>query len=554
MDNGRMPAGSPNITTPLLANNRPAEGHCHNPTLVKTLSFGLNSLFLSTHILVNGRLLSLTGPEGPGAGAIVATYYSVTLGTAVGILLATGLQISPLIGKRKYIKAGQVIRTSWLLTAGLGTAATALMLANRGIFPRMFAPQTAVIAAQFFEGYAGACIPLLMIITNSQIAFAAGDWLIPPISGLLFAVMSSGISYGLLNRLGALGIGLGGTLSAATITAATQLWFLRPNYQDYQLYRRNLPHLLKKIKRFLQQGWRLSFQRLTEWVTLLLIATLLGLNHQSDALTASQPSIQYLALIASTIQGFAQAVGMRISTNRGGIQAAIRQGDKALALELHRSNVRSIILGNIIAASLNTAITFSFYLARGPLVQFFIPESSNTSTIELAETLLWINIAGLVSDGLVVVGAGALRGWDDILLPTLYRFIMMIIVGIPTAWGLSEAFGGDNEAIFMFAARDIAMLLSTALIMYRCVGKIREDKDKIDAISENTDDTSDASSSTYPALDVNPSSVITPNQPREANPHAFFNRNQRRHLSNPADDVPDEQDSEKETGTNNLQI
>jgi hypothetical protein len=186
----------------------------------KTATFGANGLFFAAHLVLNGKYLSSLGEDGPAASALMSTYQSVILGSGVGALLGTGLDFGSAVGRKDYRSAGNVAKTATILSVGFGGLSASAMFATKGIFPLIFEEGTAKFASDFFVGYAAGSVPLLFLIVGPQIAFIEGDCYVPPAS--MFSVLSlSGVaSYflGFKADLGALGIGLGGTIGSSFIS------------------------------------------------------------------------------------------------------------------------------------------------------------------------------------------------------------------------------------------------------------------------------------------------------------------------------------------------
>lgn len=56
---------------------------------------------------------------------------------------------------------------------------------------------------------------------------------------------------------------------------------------------------------------------------------------------------------------------------------------------------------------------------------------------------------GLIPDALRIISAGALRGWKDLLYPSIVSSIFMTIVGIPAAYGLGFIYNKTLMMIYL---------------------------------------------------------------------------------------------------------
>jgi Na+-driven multidrug efflux pump len=472
----------PTEATPLMDTTSPPPSQLKDSVLVKTLSFGLNGFFFSAYIVANSKLIALLGEEQSGAGAIVSPYQSVLLGTSVGIVLSIGLELGPYVGKKDYTGAGDAIRTAWILTVTSGALSSAAMLATRAIFPLLFETQTARAGSDFFTGCSIGNIPMLMLVTNSQIAYQEGDWFIPGAVGFLLFASAVPLSYALAfpADMGAFGIGLGGSIAQVLVCTGLQSWFTRPSYKKYNFHQlTSIPEFGEKMKKLLSLGWKLSAQRLTEWANLVCITTVIGVIN-NDALKAASPATQYVSLLAASLQGIAQATGMTITKNNGARDKALsQQFSEEEAEKWHKANIRTIVQNNIVAISINGCIAISFYFARQPLAKFFLADGTDSDIQKLAETLLWINMVGLIPDAARIVSGGALRSGKDIMYPTMVSFLLMIVVGVPAGWGLGKAANGDginSEAAWLFNARNITMCMAAFMVALRCQRNIAAER------------------------------------------------------------------------------
>lgn len=462
--------------------------------LVKTLSFGLNGLFFSAYIVGNSKLLALLGDEFAGAAALISPYQSVILGTSVGFVLSTGFEVGTSIGKKKYIKAGDIGKTAWILAISLGAISSLLMLGTGVFFPFLFEKKTAEAAYNFFTGCSIGNIPMLLLVANMQIAFQEGDWYIPPIVALALFVLANACSYFLAftNSFGAFGVGLGGSIVQWILAASMQIWFLKVRYKKYHFYQLSkIPKFNEKIKTLLNYGWQLSLQRLSEWGNLMLLTTIIGYQN-NEALKAAGPSAQYIGLLAASLQGVGQATGMLVARNLGAYDDALKLENISESKGWHKKNISTLLLNNAAGILVSIGIALGFYFASEPLVKFFLADETESATVELAQTLLCINMLGLIPDAIRIISSGGLRGWKDILYPTIVSLVMMSVIGSILGFGIGKSFAGDksydDQTAWMFYFRDISMFIAASIILNRCRSRILTDGKKT-ASQVNTNST-----------------------------------------------------------------
>jgi MATE family multidrug resistance protein len=142
-----------------------------------------------------------------------------------------------------------------------------------------------------------------------------------------------------------------------------------------------------------------------------------------------------------------------------GVTATIRVGNqKGLK---NYSDLRRIALSTFLLVFLIEAIfAIGFILLKDWLPTIYI---DNVEVIVLAAQLLIIAALFQLSDGLQVVILGALRGLQDVKIPTLICFIAYWIIGFPISiyFGKAEYLGSIGIWLGLFAG-----LTASAVMLY----------------------------------------------------------------------------------------
>jgi Na+-driven multidrug efflux pump len=445
-----------------------------NP-LLQTISFGINSVAVAIYIVANSKFVSALNSA---AGGVVGPYQSVIFAAGLGFTLSTGLELSVPMANKNYKTAGDVEKAGVITSIGVGAVTSATMLSMKKILPLIFESQTAEVASDFFLGASIGTIPLIILITDTQLAFQEGHWFIPPLSGaaLLTGSIPSSYLFGFFMDQGAFGVGVGSALAPTAVCLAMRLWFLTASYKKYNLYGRpDLSTFPIKIKKSFVEGAKLSVQRLTEWANLAIIVDVISKGHNgSAAVTAINPLFEYFRVFGAIFQGIGQGTGMLVKKNIEQMQLALRANKNSDAIQFYNNIMRIIRHSVLVGVLVSSVVNVSFYFFQAPLTGFFL-DNSSSQTHELAKTLFWIGLLGLIPDSVRLIMVGALRGWKDLVYPMLVSVVTMIFIGIPAGWGFSKIVKQadetteTSEAAFQLYLRNLTVLVAAIILTVRCV-------------------------------------------------------------------------------------
>lgn len=104
----------------------------------------------------------------------------------------------------------------------------------------------------------------------------------------------------------------------------------------------------------------------------------------------------------------------------------------------------------------------AFLLFRNHLPLLYIEERE---VVEMAASLLVVAAFFQISDGLQVVGLGALRGLSDVKIPTLVTLVAYWVIGLPLGYYLSFHLGWSELGIWTGLLTGLT--LTAAMLIYR---------------------------------------------------------------------------------------
>jgi MATE family multidrug resistance protein len=117
-------------------------------------------------------------------------------------------------------------------------------------------------------------------------------------------------------------------------------------------------------------------------------------------------------------------------------------------------------------------LAFGFMVTMGlllVLVRHFIPTFYNTdpAVVAQAATLLAIAAAFQVSDGLQVVGLGALRGLEDVKVPSVVALLAYWVVALPLGYGLGFGLKLGAPGIWLGLLTGLTVVAGVLLLRFR---------------------------------------------------------------------------------------
>ncbi len=387
---------------------------------------------------------------------------AVSLGNSlVFIALSLGIgfsfAITPLIaesdgagdvkGGRNYLHHGIV------LCAINGLLLFLLLLVAKPILHHLDQPEEVVrLAIPYMDIVAFSLIPLMIFQAFKQFADGLSNTRYAMYATILANVVNVFFNFLLIYgfwifpRLELVGAAYG-TLISRFFMLGLLYYILsrKKKFKPYFVFKRKKAFKWLIFKRILNLGFPTALQMLFEvtlFTSCVFLSGILGTNAQA----ANQIALNLASMT------FMIAVGL-------GVTATIRVGNQKGRLDFF--NMRRIAASLFLQVFLIEAVfALGFILLKDYLPNFYI---DNPKVVFLASQLLVVAALFQLSDGLQVVILGALRGLQDVNIPTIICFIAYWLIGFPVAWyfGQAEIMGSQGIWIGLFAG-----LSASALMLY----------------------------------------------------------------------------------------
>lgn len=313
-------------------------------------------------------------------------------------------------------------------------------------------PEVVEYAMPYLEIVAFSMLPLMIFQAYKQ--FADG---LSQTKYSMYATILANVVNVLFNYLLIYGIwvfpelGLEGAAIGTLISRFFMLWFVweilrrKSKFKPYFVWSKKELFNIDIFKKILNLGLPTALQMLFEvaiFTATVFLAGLLGTNQQA----ANQIALNLASMT------FMIAVGL-------GVTATIRVGNqKGLH---HYKDLRRIAMSVFLLVFIIEAVfAVGFILLKDWLPTFYI---DNAEVVLLSSQLLIVAALFQLSDGMQVVILGALRGLQDVKVPTAICFVAYWMIGFPVSWYFGKAENMGSMGIWMGL---LAGLTASALMLY----------------------------------------------------------------------------------------
>lgn len=388
----------------------------------------------------------------------------IFIAMSLGIGFSTA--ITPLVaeadGAGKPADGRQVLQHGLLLCSLLGVFLFGAIMAARPLMYRMEQPEEVVsLAMPYLEWVALSLVPLIIFQALKQFSEGLSQTRYPMYATVVANILNIGLNYLLI--FGALGFPKLGVVGAAigTLAARVSMCFVL-----WGLFRRRpvfLPYLEgpwfsgiehKRLRKIIGLGFPSALQFFFEvaiFTAAIWLSGVLGKNPQA----ANQIALNLSSMTFMFATGFGVAAMIRVGNQKG-------LGDYPELLRIATSIFFMTVLFMI-------GFALIFLIGRHWLPGLYLDlgdplnQADNLEVLGIASSLLLVAAIFQISDGIQVVVLGALRGLQDVRIPTLITFAAYWLVGFPVSYflGLHTSLGSIGIWIGLLAG-----LTASAIMLY----------------------------------------------------------------------------------------
>lgn len=315
------------------------------------------------------------------------------------------------------------------------------------------------LALPYLNLVAFSLIPLIVFQAFKQFSDGLSMTKYPMYATILANIVNIILNYALIfGKLGCPELGIVGAAYGTLISRfimMLHLWWLLTKKEKSRAYVTNIKiFLLDKlmVKKLINLGFPSAMQMFFEvaiFTAAIWLSGLLGKNPQA----ANQIALNLSSMTFMVAMGFSVASMIRVGNQKG----------------LHRYFELRRIAFSIFLLAIILAICFGtiFFVFHEDLPKLYVDLGDeknfldNTQVISIAAKLMIAAAIFQISDSIQVVVLGALRGLQDVKIPTLITFISYWVVGFPISYflGKEEAYGSFGIWLGLLAGLTMAAIL-----------------------------------------------------------------------------------------------
>lgn len=401
-------------------------------------------------------MVGWTGAVPLAAASFANTFFNVLLYFCIGVSYAITPLVAQAHGADNPLKVNAVLRHGLIINMTVGLFVMVIIYLMRPLMDYMGQPDEVVmLGVPYLQIITASILPTMVYQTFRQ--FCEGlqhtrlAMVVIIFSNLINILLNYLLIFGVAGfpELGLAGAGWATFIARCVMAIAMAVYVLSSNsfklFQPTYLFGKYKKELFLKL---LHLGIPAGSQFIFEAGAFGFSAIMMGWIG-TIPLAAHQIALNLATISYMTTSGLGAAATIKVGNYLG-------QGDK---LNLRKSAFAMFAM----AAIIMTCWALIFIVFRNYLPQLYIDD---TAVIEAASVLLVIAAFFQLSDGVQVVCAGALRGLQDVKIPSILIFIAYWIISLPIGYLLAFPVGLGATGIWIGLLTGLTLTAIAMLIRF----------------------------------------------------------------------------------------
>ena len=385
--------------------------------------------------LIDNIMVGQLGSAELAAVSLGNSFLFIAMSLGIGFSTAITPLVAEADGEGSFVKGKSALKHGLFLCTVLGIALFLVVMAAKPLMYLMKQPEEVVtLAMPYLNLVAFSLIPMIMFQAFKQFSDGMSITKYPMYATLIANIVNVVLNYLLIfGKLGFPQMGIVGAAIGTLVSRFAMLFFLWGilSYQEkVKAYVKNIKlFVLEKnmLVRLIQLGFPSALQMFFEvaiFTAAIWLSGILGKNPQA----ANQIALNLSSMTFMVAMGISVAAMVRVGNQKGLQQFK----------ELRRIAFSLFLLAFLLAGGF--AVLFMLCNTIFPKMYVDLDDAKNlmdnTEVIAIAAKLLLVAALFQLSDGVQVVVLGALRGLQDVKIPTLITFIAYWVVGFPISFYL----------------------------------------------------------------------------------------------------------------------
>lgn len=432
----------------------------YNATLAFPVILGmLGHTFVA---LADNLMVGQLGTAELAAVSLGNSFIFIAMSLGIGFSTAITPLVAEASGAKNVPQGKRAFKHGLILCTVLGIVLFLLILLLKPLLQVMNQPEEVVaLAKPYLDLVAFSLIPLIMFQALKQFSEGLSHTKYPMYATIVANVVNIVLNYLLI--FGAFGFPKMGIVGAAVGTLAsrvimlTMLWAVLNKKKKFQPYITQLNFRIIErpiLKKIMDLGFPSALQMFFEvaiFTAAIWLSGVLGKNPQA----ANQIALNLSSMTFMFAMGLGVAAMIRIGNQKGMLDfPELRRIGKSL---FFMTLLMEIVFALIFLFGRKWFPTLYLDLDSA------INAADNAEVIAIAAQLLLISAFFQISDGLQAVILGALRGLQDVRIPTLITFIAYWVIGFPISYYLGMYTELKSMGIWIGL---LAGLTASAIMLY----------------------------------------------------------------------------------------
>ena len=412
--------------------------------------------------LVDNLMVGQLGAAELAAVSLGNSFFFVAMSIGIGFSTAITPLVAEADSEHNFAKGKSAFKHGFVLCSILAIVLFALILLAKPLMYMMNQPQEVVVLAlPYLDIIAISLVPLIIFQALKQFSDGMSLTKFPMYATIIANVINVFFNYVLIfgvwgfPKMGVVGAGIG-TLIARFVMIIL-MWYFLNRLDKTKAYIKDLKifvleySMLKKINSLGLPSALQMFFEVGLFTAAIWLSGTLGKNPQA----ANQIALNLSSMTFMIATGLSVTAMIRVG-NQKGLKRPVEL--RRIATSIFIMGLALAILFALIFLIFNNVLP-TFYLDLNDLTHF----ADNQNVVEIASSLLIIAALFQISDSTQVVFLGALRGLQDVKIPTLITFFAYWIIGFPVSYFLGDASKYGSSGIWIGL---LAGLTASSIFLY----------------------------------------------------------------------------------------